>query len=840
MALSKEEGLAEAERRIAVCRKGREPLLDISNLDLERVPDAVATLTWLSQLRVGYNPIRELPDYFDRLASLNMLSVGGLRVQTLPSSLLRHHSLRSLYLDGSSVLAVDIPPTSLSGLTALSLTAMRLRDVPECVRGMSDLMILYIDGNKIDGLPAWLRELPGLTRLILNGNPLGLPQELEHSRDARKILDYYFRVHADPHPRPLNEYKLILVGRGAVGKTTLVHKLITDKFQRFDRTPGIQVTPWPTPIDGEEVRAHVWDFGGQEILHGTHRFFMTQRALYLVLISGREGTEDRDAEYWLSMVRSFAGDAPVIVLLHKWSDYRFELNREQLRQKYGQNLVFVETDSEDGHGIDQLRTEICRLAKSLPGIKAAWPSQWRDIKAALPKEQRAWLAFDDFRGFCREHGIPDEKDQEALCESLHDLGLILSYRAEPALRDVGVLNPQWVTTGIYAMLNALPIRDAGGRFDISTFARILPEAEYPKELHSFLLALMRKFQLCHPLDDNETRFLIPELLTKEEPRLDAEFPPGECLGFVYRYEAVLPEGLLPRFIVDTYVHGEPKQAWRTGVVLERANCRALVRGDVQGRTVAIRVTGVGNGRRELLGIVREHFERIHRSYERLPVTELVPIPDHPEAAPVKHQLLLKYERDGRKTIAVEVGDALDDFDVTRLLDGVDLPGAPRASTRSAWGTDDKRLEGVTVFICYSRKDAVFRDQLKGALVTYERKGELRVWADELIEPGQTWEDEIVRHLDEARIVIPLLSNDFFASDYCFEKELPRAQERRKKGECEIIPVVVRACRYEKTEVGLLQAIVPGGKPVDEHPKHDAAWLEVTKQLDVALARVGKR
>jgi hypothetical protein len=79
---------------------------------------------------------------------------------------------------------------------------------------------------------------------------------------------------------------------------------------------------------------------------------------------------------------------------------------------------------------------------------------------------------------------------------------------------------------------------------------------------------------------------------------------------------------LPRFIVETYVHREPKHAWRTGVVLERANCRALVRGDVLGRTVTIRVTGAGNGQRELLGIIREHFERIHRSFEKLPVTEL--------------------------------------------------------------------------------------------------------------------------------------------------------------------------------------------------------------------------
>src|SRR5207248_697025 len=123
------------------------------------------------------------------------------------------------------------------------------------------------------------------------------------------------------------------------------------------------ITRWPLKIDGDDVQAHVWDFGGQEIMHGTHRFFMTERALYLVLISPRESTEDHDAEYWLSLVRSFAGDdAPVIVLLHKWDEARFELNRELLREKYGREIVFIKTDSESGHGIATLSEHICKLA----------------------------------------------------------------------------------------------------------------------------------------------------------------------------------------------------------------------------------------------------------------------------------------------------------------------------------------------------------------------------------------------------------------------------------------------------------------------------------------------
>ncbi len=61
----------------------------------------------------------------------------------------------------------------------------------------------------------------------------------------------------------------------------------------------------------DQVHAHIWDFGGQEIMHGTHRLFMTERALYVVVISGREGTEDHDAEYWLSLVRSSPATFPL-------------------------------------------------------------------------------------------------------------------------------------------------------------------------------------------------------------------------------------------------------------------------------------------------------------------------------------------------------------------------------------------------------------------------------------------------------------------------------------------------------------------------------------------------
>ena len=61
-------------------------------------------------------------------------------------------------------------------------------------------------------------------------------------------------------------------------------------------TPGIEIHTWPLKHGGETVRLHVWDFGGQEILHATHQFFLTERTLYLLVLTGREGKATEDAE----------------------------------------------------------------------------------------------------------------------------------------------------------------------------------------------------------------------------------------------------------------------------------------------------------------------------------------------------------------------------------------------------------------------------------------------------------------------------------------------------------------------------------------------------------------
>ena len=137
------------------------------------------------------------------------------------------------------------------------------------------------------------------------------------------------------------------MGRGGVGKTSLVNRLVRNEFDpNSAKTEGIKITQWPVSVEGESVRLNVWDFGGQEIMHATHQFFLTERSLYLVVLSGREGSEDEDAEYWLKLAASFGAGSPVIVVLNKMDEHRFDVNRRVLQQKYPTIQKFVATDCE--------------------------------------------------------------------------------------------------------------------------------------------------------------------------------------------------------------------------------------------------------------------------------------------------------------------------------------------------------------------------------------------------------------------------------------------------------------------------------------------------------------
>ncbi len=812
---------SEVPARIEEARRNGLFGLHLSSRHLTELPESIGQLSQLDRLFLDDNQLTTLPESIGQLVRLEILSLDDNKLTSLPESVGQLTHLRGLYLRDNQLTSLPELIGQLSRLETLSLEGNKLRSLPESLRNLSHLRFLYLHGNNALGLPA---EVLGHTlQDVINGALPAKPSE---------ILEYYFRVLGGK--RPLNEAKLILVGRGAVGKTSIVNRLAHNLFRDEKKTEGIKITEWPLRLNGnEDVRLNVWDFGGQEIMHATHQFFLTQRSIYLLVLNGREGGEDADAEYWLKLIESFGGESPVIVVLNKIKEHPFDVNRRALQQKYPVIRDFIKTDCENGIGCKELHKAIERETDRLEHLRDAFPASWFTIKERLAGMRKNYLSFDEYRDFCNRNGETEKGAQEMLARYLNNLGIILNYRDDPRLQDTHVLNPHWVTNGIYKILNSDKLEKQKGEIRLNDLAKILDEREYPAGMRRFVFDLMKKFELCFSFPDDDTHYLIPELLDKQEPAEAAEFKPEECLNFQYHYP-VLTEGLLPRFIVRTHTLSEGLSRWRTGVILRVEGNLALVKADVQDKRVFINVSGPVAGRRRLLAVIRSDFERIHHDIRNLQPLEMIPLPDYPEVV-TPYQELLVMEQNGMNKFPKVVGNQVIELDVQGLLNGVDLEG-----TRRRERAIDERSQAVRLFYSYSHKDESLRNELETHLKLLQRRGLIETWQDRKIEAGDDWKRKIDDNLERADIILLLVSADFIASDYCYEKEMTRALERQRNGEARMVPVIVRDVSLKGAPFEGLQYLPKDGRAVTEWESKDSAWRNVSEGIERVVGELRKK
>jgi tetratricopeptide (TPR) repeat protein len=142
----------------------------------------------------------------------------------------------------------------------------------------------------------------------------------------------------------------------------------------------------------------------------------------------------------------------------------------------------------------------------------------------------------------------------------------------------------------------------------------------------------------------------------------------------------------------------------------------------------------------------------------------------------------------------------------------------------------KEQKTLHIFYCYAREDKIFRDALDKHLSGLKRQKRLSTWSDREIRAGEDWKTAIDMHLQEAHIILCLVSPDFLASDYCYEREMQQALARHKKGVARVIPILVRPTHWEDTPLSELQMLPSDTLAVTLWPNPDAAWLDVVKGI----------
>ncbi len=573
--------------------------------------------------------------------------------------------------------------SQLSRLASLDPSFNRLTDVPAAITQLTQLTWLNLSNNQLTEVPAAITRLTNLETLgLLEHKSLDIPPEIVNKpHDAPAILRYIEQIAGEEPKRPLNEAKVLLVGEGRVGKTSLVNMLLEGRADPHEsQTEGIDIRRWPLALGDETVQLNVWDFGGQEIMHATHQFFLTRRSLYLLVLNAREGETRGRLDYWLKIIGSFGGDSPVIVVTN-WSDEnRLQLNRRDLQDKYpGRIRAFVDTScmaplkGESGHGIDDLKKHIATEISALEHLRNPLLARWFEVKRQLEEMEENYIPESKYTAMCEGQGVTDERDRALLLGYLNDLGVVLTFKDDRRLRDTNILNPEWVTQGIYKILNSNELFQSKGVLRATALSHILDRGEYPPDKHEFLIGMMRKFELCFAFEGREDTYLIPDLLPKEQPALN--WDEETALGWEYHYD-VLPGSVISRFIVRTS-HLLPKEQlayWRSGVVLDIEGNKARVKADSEARKATVSILGREPGRHRALAVIRDHFAHIHDTIPGIVVEEKVPVPNQ-TCKPVDYQHLLDMRKQGIEKFLPPGG--AEQVSVAWLLEGIEEHRAGR-------------------------------------------------------------------------------------------------------------------------------------------------------------------
>ena len=141
-----------------------------------------------------------------------------------------------------------------------------------------------------------------------------------------------------------------------------------------------------------------------------------------------------------------------------------------------------------------------------------------------------------------------------------------------------------------------------------------------------------------------------------------------------------------------------------------------------------------------------------------------------------------------------------------------------------------------LFLSYSHKDEVLRDQLETQLTMLKRQGVISVWHDRRLIAGDRVDEGISKQLEAADIILLLVSPDFLASEYCYSVEMTRALERHAASEARVIPVILRPCEWQHTPFGKLLATPKDGKPVTKWADPDEAFLDIAKAIRTAARK----
>ena len=541
------------------------------------------------------------------------------------------------------------PLAALTTLTSLNLSSTQVQDVGP-LAALTTLTSLDLSFTQVRTFPSFILALPALRTLSLYRTLLhDVPLEILGTYPGDNCL-HAVRAHFADKAQGVafdREMKLILLGNGWVGKSSVVKRLVHNTFDPQEpSTHGIRLEPWTLIVDDGPIDVHIWDFGGQDIYHGTHALFLKSKALFLIVwdrdteqqpgySEGGLSFEHYPLQYWLDYVQHTSPDASVLVVENKCDDGRSSGTPVPLAVS---SIVF---SAMKGYGRDVLLAHIraaCQRELANRGRREIGIGRWC-VKDTLRRylvddERRApaercyrTLSYADFQALCdAQQG--QVTSAHVLLEYLHHNGVV--FYQHGLFHDQIILDQRWAIDAIYIIFDRQRcyrlLQSKGGRFTRSDLHHLAWAERFSEDEQQLLLSFMESCALCFRIsawDAKDPGYIAPDLLPAPETvarELTYRRQAGGGEGSVwYTYtHAFLHQGVMRRFIVEMgREFRDTALYWKDGVYIDPApdiqamaiiTCQRRVDNNPALGRITIEVWG--RERARLLTRIRRQLERL--------------------------------------------------------------------------------------------------------------------------------------------------------------------------------------------------------------------------------------
>lgn len=566
--------------------------LDLGNSKIRSIAN-IDSLLSLKFLDLSNNEISDI-EPLSRLTQLTYLDLSHTNIKSL-KNLSTLTNLEVLILNHTNINSLE-GIEKLTKLRYLDISTTYIKDLSK-LKELDKLNVLDISNTKVKKMPIFLinrvsayrDENPKLSLSVVtksnNFNKFvvycsGVFNHLEKSiicsseKNSRQYMQEIFEANA--HTEYLKEARIIMLGAGDAGKTSLVNYITKGNYvENLKATKGVEISNTDMQIDNDIFKLHFWDLGGQEVYHPIHTLFMSKNSIYIIVLNGRN---DEKPDEWLDYIKTFAPNANVLIVINKLdenprasinSNYYIEENPNIYNKifKISCKYQFKGTSS-----VNDIKSAIAKIIKeNILDFKKIWPERWLNIKTHIEEQysnnQQAYFSSEKYEEICDNYGVTDSLTQDIIKDTLDRFGVALSFSNEYQL-----LNPNWAIRGIYKMLECG--NSDNNCINKSEFNTVLSDLEGFKRQtqRNTILKMLSHKHLC--FDVNNDNIFFPALLSEDKPCKTVLNP---LCTIVYRF-AYLPTYVLQKLMVVLWpdIHSNYSHLWKYGIYYQKDCTTVLI------------------------------------------------------------------------------------------------------------------------------------------------------------------------------------------------------------------------------------------------------------------------